>query len=300
MTPSCPSCQTPFVPGAQTCGACGAALLVAPTPGSAEPVCAVHPQWRSVGTCPRCGAFACASCLRPGPEGGVCAACLEREPLGLLPWDKREELGTLKAFWKTCVGMLMQPTQTLRGINPDAAVGSSLGFVFLSAVAGFLTTGIVYTALIGVIMGFMPEVAEAQATEGAPDPQSVTLWMTVGMGVWTVLMPFVSTGMTLVHAGLDHLILRMGGVEKGFSVTLRAHALSQAPYIVGLIPFVAVYAAPFWAMGLRVVTYRSLHRTSWGAAGAGALVVPVLSCCLCGGGYAGIMYFAFKGAYGGS
>ncbi|WP_208723169.1 zinc ribbon domain-containing protein [Corallococcus llansteffanensis] len=298
MTPSCPSCQTPFVPGAQTCGACGAALLVTPTPGSAEPVCAVHPQWRSVGTCPRCGAFACASCLRQGPEGVVCAACLEREPLGLLPWDQREELGTLKAFWKTCVGLLMQPTRTLQGINPDAAVGSSLRFVFLSAVAGFLTTGIVYTALIGVIMGLVPE-ADAQAAEGSPAPQTVKLWMTVGMAAWTVLMPFVSTGMTLVNAGLDHLILRMGGVARGFSVTLRAHALSQAPYIVGLIPFVAVYAAPFWAMGLRVVTYRSLHRTTFGTAAAGALLVPVLSCCLCGGGYAAIMFVAFKGMTGG-
>nr|WP_242589103.1 YIP1 family protein [Corallococcus macrosporus] len=187
----------------------------------------------------------------------------------------------------------MQPTNTLRGINPDAPVGSSMKFVFLSAIAGFLTTGIVYTAIIGIILGMVPE-----ANAGVDDPQAMKLWMTVGMAAWTVLMPFVSTGMTLVNAGLDHLILRMGGVERGFSVTMRAHALSQAPYIVGVIPFVAVYAAPFWAVGLRAFTYRSLHRTSWGTALAGALLAPVLSCCLCGGFYGALMFAAFNNGLG--
>jgi hypothetical protein len=164
-----------------------------------------------------------------------------------------------------------------------------MGFVMLSAIAGFLTTGLVYTALIGVIMGLVPETE----TSGA-DPKDVKLWMTLGMAAWTVLMPIFSTGMTLVNAGLDHLILRMGGVEHRFSVTMRAHALSQAPYIVGVIPFVAVYAAPFWAVGLRAFTYRTLHRTSWGTAIAGAFLAPVLSCCLCGGVYGAIVFAALK------
>ncbi|RKH72073.1 zinc ribbon domain-containing protein [Corallococcus aberystwythensis] len=289
MTPSCPSCQAPFTPGAETCGRCGASLLVAAAPGAVDPVCAVHPEWLSVATCPRCGAFACARCLRRGHEGAVCATCFEREPLAPLPWDQREELGTLKAFWRTCFGMLMRPTELLRGVNPDAPVGSSMLFVFLSAIAGFLTTGLVYTAVMGLIMGLAPETD----TNGA-DPKTVKLWMMVGMATWMVLMPVFSTGMTLVTAGLDHLILRIGGVERGFSVTMRAHAISQAPYIVGVIPFIAVYAAPFWAMGLRVVTYRTLHRTSWGTAVAGALLAPVLSCCLCGGVYGAIMFAAIK------
>nr|WP_249346875.1 YIP1 family protein [Corallococcus exiguus] len=183
----------------------------------------------------------------------------------------------------------MRPTETLRGVNPDAPVSSSMTFVMLSAIAGFLSTGIVYTALIGIILGFVPETEKSGA-----DPKDLKLWMTVVMAAWTVLMPVFSTGMTLANAGLDHLILRMGGVERGFSVTMRAHAISQAPYIVGVIPFVAVYAAPFWAMGLRAFTYRTLHRTSWGTALAGALLVPVLSCCLCGGVYGAIMFAALK------
>nr|WP_253895027.1 YIP1 family protein [Corallococcus exercitus] len=187
----------------------------------------------------------------------------------------------------------MQPTNTLRGINPDAPVSSSMTFVLLSAIAGFLTTGIVYTAIIGIVLGMVP-----QTDTGGADPKTLKLWMTVGMAAWTVLMPVFSTGMTLANAGLDHLILRMGGVERGFSVTMRAHALSQAPYIVGVIPFVAVYAAPFWAMGLRAFAYRTLHRTSWGTALAGALLVPVLSCCLCGGVYGAFIFAAFKSGLG--
>ncbi|NBD10191.1 zinc ribbon domain-containing protein [Corallococcus silvisoli] len=291
MKPTCPSCRAPFAPGAETCRACGAPLLLTADAGGAEPVCAVHPQWRSVATCPRCGVFACARCLRAGREGAICATCLEREPLGQVPWDQREELGTLKAFWKTCFGMLMRPTETLRGLNPDAPVSSSLGFVLLSAIAGFLSTGLVYTVFIGLILGLVPA-----KDASAEDLESMKPWLTAGMALWTVLMPFFSTGMTLVNAGLDHLILRMGGVERGFSVTMRAHALSQSPYIVGVIPFVALYAAPFWAAGLRAVTYRALHKTSWGTAIAGAFLAPVLSCCVCGGGYAVIMFATLKSA----
>lgn len=288
MTPSCPSCQAPFAPGAETCARCGASLLVAPAPGGAEPVCAVHPEWRSVATCQRCGAFACARCLRQGPEGVICAACHEREPLGQLPWDQRAELGILKAYWRTCFGMLMRPTETLKGVNPDGSVGSSLGFVLLSCIAGFLTSGLVYTAIFGAMMMLIP------MKESGGDSQAVKLGVTVGVAALTVFTPLFITGMTLVNACLDHLILRMGGVKRGFSVTMRAHAVSLAPYIVGVIPFVAVYAAPFWAMGLRAFTYRTLHRTSWGTALAGALLVPVLSCCLCGSAYGAIVFAALK------
>ncbi|CAM3411537.1 zinc ribbon domain-containing protein [Corallococcus sp. ZKHCc1 1396] len=297
MTPSCPSCQAPFVPGAQTCGACGAALLVAPTPGSSEPVCAVHPQWRSVGTCARCGAFACASCLRQGTEGVVCASCHDRAPMGTVPWDRRGELGTLKAFWQTCLGMLMRPTETLKGINPDAPVSSSMGFVLMTGVAGFVTTGLLYAVIFGGILAFVP-APEANTEANPMGSSGAKVFLVLGMLAWAAAMPFVNAGMTFVMAGMDHLLLRMGGVERGFSVTMRAHALSLAPYIVGIIPFVALYSAPFWAMGLRVVTYRTLHRTTWGTAAAGALLAPVLSCCICGGGYAAIMFAVFKGVSG--
>ncbi|WP_223641079.1 YIP1 family protein [Corallococcus sp. EGB] len=293
MTPSCPSCQAPFTPGAETCARCGASLLVAPSFGGADPVCAVHPEWRSVATCQRCGAFACARCLRQGPEGAICATCHEREPLAPLPWDQRSELGLFKAFWRTCFGMLVRPADIVRGVNPDGSVGSSLGFALLTAIVGFVPTCLAYLVLLGAAMSFLPGLNSGAS---GTDPKAVRLWAVGFMAVWTVLVPLFATGITLVNAGLDHLILRMGGVTRGFSVTLRAYALSQAPYIAGVIPFVALYAAPFWATGLRLYTYRTLHRTSWGTAVAGALALPVLSTCLCCGGYAAFMFFAFKSA----
>jgi hypothetical protein len=287
MTPSCPSCQAPFTPSAQTCGACGAPLLQPVSADGAEPACAVHPRFQSVGTCPRCGAFACARCVRQGPSGGVCATCLEREPLGELPWDQRGELGLFKAFWRTSTGILLRPTQTLQGVNPEASVGSSLGFILMCAVAGYLATGLLYTVLMGAIMTLVPQPTPPPT---GINPRFMGLFMGLGMGIWAVVTPFLVAGLTLVNAGLDHLVLRMGGVERGFRVTLRAHALSMAPYLLGLIPFVAFYAAPFWSMGLRVFTYRTLHRTTWGPAVAAAIAVPVLSCCLCGGCYAAFVY----------
>ena len=80
-------------------------------------------------------------------------------------------------------------------------------------------------------------------------------------------------------------MLRMGGVTRGYQVTLRAHAFSQAPWILGVVPFIGMQVGPIWALVARVFAYRGLHRTTWGVAIAGALVAPALTCLLCGGGY---------------
>lgn len=297
MKLSCPSCQAPLALGAQFCSSCGSSVLLAATPGSAEAVCAVHPELRGVGTCTRCGAFACAQCLRQGGSNEVlCAPCHEREPAGLLPWDRREELGTVKAFWKTCWDLLLKPTATLNGIRPTAPLGNSLYFSLMCSVAGFFTTGVLYVLIFGVFFSYlpMPETAGADA----PDVKDIRFFAMLGMGAWTLLMPFLAVLATFLSSCLDHVILKLSGAERSFEVTVRANALSQAPFIVGLVPFIAMYASPFWAVGLRVVTYRTLHRLGWGPAVAGALAVPVLSCVLCGGGYLAIIVMALSSAGG--
>jgi hypothetical protein len=95
----------------------------------------------------------------------------------------------------------------------------------------------------------------------------------------------LSVAHTVVSAGMDHLVLRLAGAPKDFQVTLRANALSQAPYLLGLIPLLGMQIAPFWTMVVRVFAYRGMHQLRWGPAVAGALVAPVLSFLLCGGAY---------------
>lgn len=276
----CPRCQAFVVPGAQSCAWCGTSLLQEATPGSADPVCAVHPELRSLHACGRCGSFACAQCLRKGArDEPLCAACHDRVPADALPWDRRDELGTLRAYWQTCVAVMLRPTATFERARPEGSVGSSLGFAALSNLAAYFTTALFYLVILFAIPAAM--------TEGDNVSQSGMRLVGVGMfGAMMVVAPVMGMLVALINAGLDHLVFRMEGTGQPFEVTLRANALSLSPYLMGLIPLCGMYGAPLWAVGLRVFAYRSMHRTSWGTAAVAALAVPLLSCGLCFGSYA--------------
>lgn len=276
----CPRCQSFVVPGAQSCAWCGTSLLQEATPGSADPVCAVHPELRSLHACSRCGSFACAQCLRKGVrEEPLCAACHDRVPADALPWDRRDELGTLRAYWQTCVAVMLRPTATFERVRPEGSVGSSLGFAALSNLAAYFTTALFYLAILFAI--------PSEMTEGDNVSQSGMRLVGVGMfGAMMVVAPVMGMLVALINAGLDHLVFRMEGTGQPFEVTLRANALSLSPYLMGLIPLCGMYGAPLWAVGLRVFAYRSMHRTSWATAAVAALAVPLLSCGLCFGSYA--------------
>ncbi|HSP79913.1 MAG TPA: hypothetical protein VLQ93_15375, partial [Myxococcaceae bacterium] len=294
MNIPCPSCHQHVTPGDHFCATCGLSLLVEARPN--EPACAVHPQLRSIHVCDRCGAFACARCLHANALGEVhCARCHEREPSALLPWDRREELGLLKAFWKTCVEIMLRPGVTFSSARAEGTTGSALLFVTLCSIAGYLTTALIYAALFAFTpLGTPPDTGGA-----GPSPEQMRLIIVGGTLGWLLLAPAFAVIATLISSGMDHLVLRMAGVSQGFQVTLRGNALSQAPLLTGLIPLCSLYVAPFWVLVVRVFAYRGLHRTTWGTATVGALAAPLLSCVLCGGGYVALLAFAISQATAG-
>ncbi|WP_434383828.1 YIP1 family protein [Melittangium boletus] len=298
MRPLCPTCQRPFTPGATLCAACGASLLLEARPGDTLPVCAEHPTLRGLGTCERCGAFACARCLRTDALGGTrCARCEGLDPDQPLPWDQRETLGTLPAFWKTLVQVMLRP-DTLRLARAEDSVGSSLYFTLLCALPVCVVTGLIYLGIFSAMPSLMQYLLPPEKLKGDGSGLEMVRWMGWGFFAVSVFLgPPLFLLLTLASAAVDHVMLRVtGGVPRGFRVTLRANALSQAAWTLGAIPFLGTQVAPFWALVSRVYAYRGLHRTTWGPAFAGALLAPLLSCCLCGGGYLGLLVYIFKHA----
>ncbi|WNG61186.1 YIP1 family protein [Archangium gephyra] len=271
MNIPCPHCQRPITPGATACPGCGTALFRESTPNSAEPTCAFHPQRVSLAICDRCGTFACAECLRPNSsQEVVCQRCHALENDTPLPWDQRKELGTFTAWWKTLVSVMLHPS-TFSTIRPEGSAGESLLFATLCAVPKCFVI-----SYMGVLTA-MPLLR----TEEARSTWDIPTWM----GPLLVVAPLFSVAYTVIQAGLDHLVLKMGGVTRDYQVTLRAHAFSEAPWVLGVVPFIGPYVAPVWALVVRVFAYRGLHQTSWGVALAGSLVVPLLTYCLVGAAF---------------
>ncbi|WP_375768012.1 zinc-ribbon domain-containing protein [Archangium gephyra] len=274
----CPHCQRPLIPGATSCPACGTSLLREVSPGSDEPTCAFHPQRVSLAICDRCGSFACAACLRLNSRDElVCQRCHALEQDEPLPWDQREELGTLTAWWKTVLHVMFHP-DTFPTLRPEGSGGGSLLFALLSSLPGSFMMGLTYLGLVALLPSMFPEGTQAAGDLAA-------LYGLFMFAFFMVVGPLASLASTVILAGLDHLVLSLGGVTRGFQVTLRAHALSQAPWVLGAVPCVGIYVAPFWALVARAFAYHGLHRTTWGVALAGTVLTPLLSCCMCGGAW---------------
>lgn len=291
MNIPCPRCQHPLTPGARTCPGCGSSLLREATPGSDEPTCAFHPQRVSLAICDRCGSFACAECLRLNSRKEVvCQRCHALEQDTPLPWDEREELGTFTAWWKTVLSVMLHP-DTFPTIRPTGSAGGSLLFALLCSLPTSFMMGLAYLGFFTL----MPSMIPAEARSGGNIPG----WAGPLMFAFTVFLgPLFSLASTVILAGLDHLVLKLGGVTRDFQVTLRAHSLSQAPWVLGAVPCIGVYVAPCWALVARAFAYRGLHQTGWGVALAGTLITPLLSCCMCGGAY--VFMISLMSGVGGS
>ncbi len=281
----CPSCGAPALAGALFCQGCGASLQVRAVEG--QPACAVHPDRQALRPCPRCGSFACAQCLRTTPSGEErCAACEARAPAELLPWDRREELGTLRAFFQTGWLLIQKPTVTFERVSPRASVGSSLLYCALSSLALILTTLVLYGVGFGAVFAFGLSKGEAKGLPGG------LAAVGIGLGVFVFyLVMVVAYGMVsaLALSGLEHLMLKLLGVKPlGWEVSLRAHCLGMAPYLVGLVPVCGLYVAPIWALVLRILAYKAFHKTTGGKA-AGAVLIPIGAfVCLAVAGYAAL------------
>ncbi len=232
--------------------------------------CAAHPEVRATGSCSRCGTFGCGACLEQRGADWLCPRCRAR--VSVLPWDERESLGLWRAWWRTSVQLLSSPTQTLGGAAPDAPLGSSMLYAALSTAAGFGPTLLMY-AVIYIPLAQLGSKGAGFGVASAVVP--------VVMVAYLLFLMAMQLAGVLVLSGLDHLGLMLAGAQpKAYTVTVRAHALSMAPYLVGLVPVCGFYVFPVWSLVVRVMANLHFHRTTAGKA-AGAVLLPLLL--LCGG-----------------
>lgn len=256
--------------GSAYCSACGKPVAPPSRPG--QPACAVHPELAAAQTCPRCGSFACAACLVALPGNVVlCRRCEAAGQKVSLPWDRRDELGMMRAWWQTSMKLLASPTATLAQAPREGSVGSSLLFASISNLAGMATTAALYAVVLGGVFAF--------ALKGEDNPLG-KVGVAGGVGIvaggflgYLILAVVAGAMGLLLMSALDQLALRLVKADPApWPVTLRAGALSMAPYVIGLIPLCGLYVFPIWSLVLKVFAYRAMHRTTGGKAAAGALL----------------------------
>ncbi|QSQ12269.1 YIP1 family protein [Myxococcus landrumensis] len=169
-----------------------------------------------------------------------------------------------EAFRLTCKEVLLRPGAALGRMGTEGTLGGSLLFALLGFCVGALPT-----AALVILIG-LGKVLDLPT--GEIDPY--LLWIEVILplryvGAALVLSPVA----TFLASGVDHGMLRMFGASSSFRTTLRAHALSQGVFLIGVVPVFSLPVMLPWQLGLRFMAYRKLHRLGWGGT-AVAMVLP--------------------------
>ena len=97
--------------------------------------CALHPEEAATGHCSHCGTFGCESCLGWLGTRLVCRTCVEEGRVKAhagVPWERRSEIGWLRAIGASARELALRPTAFFANMNPDGDLGEALLFAVLA------------------------------------------------------------------------------------------------------------------------------------------------------------------------
>jgi hypothetical protein len=198
-------------------------------------------------------------------------------PGGGLPWEHREQIGFLKAYFDTVSMVLLKPGEAFALMKSEGDMMGPMLFALIGGCAGIIVSILLQVALHSI--GFMA------------NRQSAMFGMGV-LGLWSigyiVLSPVIVIVFAFIISGILHLCLLMvGGAKKSFETTFRVVCFSSgSTYLLSMVPFCGGMIAGVWNIVVEIIGLARAHETDTGKA-AMAVLLPIIVCC--GGG----LLFAF-------
>jgi hypothetical protein len=210
----------------------------------------------------------------PGPD------VVGRPSAAGTPWERRSELGLLKAWGSTVAQALFEPSRLFAAVRIDRSA-AQVGFALLTGGA----FGIV-NQLIGRVAVSPARIRRMLAATQLPpglDAETIvrlfyptTPWLIARL----LAIPLLVLAALYLNALVTHgiaLLLRQS--KRGFSATLAACAYSFAPLVLVAIPACGSTIAVVWVAVLTGIGLKELHGMGAGGAAASVLLPYVVLCC---------------------
>ena len=222
--------------------------------------------------CTRCGDFGCAACLFSSVTGReVCATCAAKGLGEPIPWERRAEVGNVRAFWQTAKLAMGEPTRFFRTpTTQDSVIGAVVHGV-LSVTVGLFLSYVVAGALVLLGGGALAAIGDRTM---APVGAVLGVYGCAILGLSPVLALMAGPANALfgqvIAAACAHGVLAIAKKTRGsFEDTLRVCSYANAPYLFSFVPVMGSFTW-FWVVGLEVIGLREVHRcgTDWAAAAA--------------------------------
>lgn len=171
-------------------------------------------------------------------------------------WERRTELGFLKAIFQTIRTVLSHPATVFAKLKVD---GGLLGPLFYYLLMSTLTFGIVLSYQLPSILKNPALLSSQLAGVG---PRTILLGFVI---VW-LLAPFFFTGGIFISSFLTHLSLKLvAKTKEPFQATFRTmcYAIGSVS-IVQLIPFIGGIVSAIWGVIIYFIGLKKVHRISAG------------------------------------
>jgi hypothetical protein len=270
MQVRCPFCTNVFtsdVVGAQRCPSCGQSIDVPAPPVAAAPA---------------------GTGLSPSAGGGPPAPSAQG-----VAWEERAKKGAFAAFWDTWKNATIRPTEFWDGARGEGGrLWDAVSFAWIALAAYSALSGLMgrlrlesQTEQLERVLGNVPEEYRGFLETAMAGPTS--LGAILG-GLLLIPLGF------LALVGITHVsCIVCGCASRGFTATARAFAYGSAPYLLGWVPCLGLFAMLYGAILQVWGLWKLQNTTKWRAALAVSLPSLVVCCCI--GGTAVWVFSKFKG-----
>ncbi len=224
--------------------------------------CGVHPDEGARFLCVVCGTYGCGACaFAKVDQGTTCRACAARGLSEIVPWERRRELGWMRAFWETTRLVCTEPK---RFFATPAGESGMLGPVLFAVVAH--TVG---GALMMLSFGLLMLVGSGAAILAGEPALGAVFGVyggcaTVGfVPIALIAYPLQGLVQALFAAMCSHGTLVLLKRQRAtFEQSLRAVCYGSAPYFWTFVPCIGWYGCIFWVWYCEAVALREAHRTT--------------------------------------
>ncbi|HEX4640027.1 MAG TPA: YIP1 family protein [Chthoniobacterales bacterium] len=188
-----------------------------------------------------------------------------------LPWERRRELGFVKAWFDTVSLLITKPSEAFTMMRPEGGLGDPLVFGLIGGCAGSIVS-ILFQGVFQSLPGF-----------GSRN----TMFDVFGLGPWGFLLIYAALSPILVVMGLFigsavlHLCLMLvGGANRSFETTFRVACFTTgAANLFSMIPMCGGIITAVYNIVLECIGLSRAHQTTTGKA-LMAIFLPLIVCCV--------------------
>jgi hypothetical protein len=207
----------------------------------------------------------------PSSASPAVAAPAAAAPSSGLPWENRQQLGFIKAWFDTVALLITKPGEAFAMMRPEGGLMDPLLFGLIGGCAGAIIS-IMIEALMPSVPGF----------GGNPDDffRAIGISRAVFFVGGAVLSPLLVALGLFIGSGILHLCLMLvGGANRSFETTFRVACFSGgAANLFYIIPICGRPIAAIYQIVLNCIGLTRAHQTTIGKALL-AIFLPLIICC---------------------